>query len=691
MDHFHRRSPAASPFPRRFICRPRVDPQPLSLTPEQIDLLFPFHLRIDRRGIMHRASSALLRVCPELVLGGRWNEHFELQRPNLPGATFEEVLERVSTGENCVMSMRGPELQLTGQLLELSGEQVLFVGRPHLQGLDDLRAVGLRQSDFPPHDPLHDYLVLLQSKSRALEDMREAAERFAMRNQELDDWGQSQALVSREVAAFLELVTIESTSRLDRLRGTVEGVDASKLTADGLNAMRLVGDGLAEFGSVLRHARHLASIEAGRAKLIGEEFSPIELARSIVAAVQPVASHRQIKLDLWIDPELPARTYGPHRTLGRLLSKILRRVIACSDGQHAQLRFAVDEDRGADHGLQVEVFDRTGGVPEAIAQVLCDPLTELEPPNFESGAVCDVELAVARSLLRLVGGEISLQADAMGPTRLFMRMPWANERCLRDSLEQSFPERVLLIGDRASRDLLEIRGQLDRARVQVRWVNTRSAAAMSLREQSGIRAFDAVIVMLSENNRNDWRDRLRRLLLGTPRPHPRTLGLHPKEARVEELQQDELQLPLGDVTLLQHLCEPVLESQQQAKRQGEPHVLVVDQDPITRRILRKVIQDLGGTCDAVADGRSALGAHESYRHELVLVDQDLPRMPGDAMVRALRTQDEDSRTKVVGFADVHPNPTYGALFSAEVDGFLAKPLRIDNARDALKNWLKRAA
>ncbi len=668
-----------------------MDPQPLSLTPEQIDKLFPFHLRVDRRGVMHRASSALLRVCPELVLGGRWNEHCDVLRPNLPGATFEEVLEWVQTGENCLVELRQPGLQLSGQLLEIDDDQVLFVGRPHLKDLDELRASGLRQSDFPPHDPLHDYLVLLQGKSRALQEMRETAERFAARIQELESWVRTESLMGREVAAFLELVTIESTGRLDRLRRSIESVDAAHLPPSGLEALRAVGDGLAEFSSVLRHARHLASIEAGRAKLIGEEFSPVELARRVVANVQPAATRKDIQLDLWIDPELPRTTYGPHRTLGRLLSRILTRVIEASEGSHAQLRFAVDEDRGAEHGLQVEVFDRTGGVPESIAQVLCDPLTEQEPADDSTEASCDVELAVARSLLRLVGGELSLQADAMGPTRLFLRMPWANERCLRDSLEQSFPERVLLIGDRASRELLEVRAMLDRARVQVRWVNSRSAAAIALREQTGMRAFDAVIALLEEGTRNDWRDRMRRLLLGTPRPHPRALGLHLSDARVEALPPDEIQLPLGDVSLLRYMCEPVLEQNERARRSSEPHVLVADPDPITRRILRRMIESLGATCDTVSDGRSALGAHESYRHDLVLVDQNLPRLAGDAMVRALRAQDEDGRTRVVGFADVHPNPTFGALFSAEVDGFLAKPLRIEPTRDALRGWLKRSA
>lgn len=668
-----------------------MDPQPLSLTPEHIDKLFPFHLRVDRRGVMHRASSALLRVCPELVLGGRWNEHCDVLRPNLPGATFEEVLEWVQTGENCVIELRQPGLQITGQLLELDEDQVLFVGRPYLRDLDDLRASGLRQSDFPPHDPLHDYLVLLHGKTRAINELRETTDRFAARIGELESWVRSESLISREVAAFLELVTIESTGRLDRLSRSLEDVDAAHLPPSGLEALRTIGDGLSEFSSVLRHARHLASIEAGRAKLIGEEFSPVGLARSVVANVQPVATKKGIQLDLWIDPELPQTTYGPHRTLGRLLARILTRVLEASEGSQAQLRFAVDEDRGAEHGLQVEVFDRTGGVPESIAQVLCDPLTELDPPDASTGASCDVELAVARSLLRLVGGELSLQADAMGPTRLFLRMPWANERCLRDSLEQSFPERVLLIGDRASRDLLEVRGKLDRARVQVRWVNSRSAAAIALREQSGMRSFDAVITLLEEGTRNDWHDRMRRLLLGTPRPHPRALGLHPRDARVEELPPDELQLPLGDVSLLRHLCEPVLEQNERARKSSEPHVLIADPDPIARRILRRVVESLGATCDTVSDGRSALGAHESYRHDLVLVDQDLPRLAGDAMVRALRAQDEDGETRVVGFADVHPNPTFGALFSAEVDGFLAKPLRVDATRDALRAWLKRAA
>jgi two-component system, OmpR family, response regulator CpxR len=67
-------------------------------------------------------------------------------------------------------------------------------------------------------------------------------------------------------------------------------------------------------------------------------------------------------------------------------------------------------------------------------------------------------------------------------------------------------------------------------------------------------------------------------------------------------------------------------------------VLVVDDDPEIREMLRETIEDAGYPVYAAADGREALSVLETRQPTpgLILLDLMMPVMSGEEMLRALR-------------------------------------------------------
>ena len=64
------------------------------------------------------------------------------------------------------------DLRFRGQFVPWRENGVLFVGGPRVTSMDDVSQHGLRLSDFPPHDPRLDLLVLVATRETALEDAR---------------------------------------------------------------------------------------------------------------------------------------------------------------------------------------------------------------------------------------------------------------------------------------------------------------------------------------------------------------------------------------------------------------------------------------------------------------------------------------------------------------------------------------
>ena len=80
-----------------------------------------------------------------------------------------------------------------------------------------------------------------------------------------------------------------------------------------------------------------------------------------------------------------------------------------------------------------------------------------------------------------------------------------------------------------------------------------------------------------------------------------------------------------------------------------PRALVVEDDPVTRVLLRQLIRDAGCDVDEARDGEEALVMLGAYRYDVMLLDIVLPRMSGTDVMEALRHRDPDmlERTIVV--------------------------------------------
>lgn len=84
----------------------------------------------------------------------------------------------------------------------------------------------------------------------------------------------------------------------------------------------------------------------------------------------------------------------------------------------------------------------------------------------------------------------------------------------------------------------------------------------------------------------------------------------------------------------------------------QPRVLVVDDEPSVREILRTAIEQLGYAVDEARDGQVALDQVADSSYDYVFLDLRMPRVDGIAVLRRLREMGSQARVVVVtGFVD----------------------------------------
>jgi two-component system sensor histidine kinase EvgS len=110
-------------------------------------------------------------------------------------------------------------------------------------------------------------------------------------------------------------------------------------------------------------------------------------------------------------------------------------------------------------------------------------------------------------------------------------------------------------------------------------------------------------------------------------------------------------------------------------------VLVAEDNPINRELIAAQLQQLGHRQTIVDDGEQALKALSAGDFDVLLTDLQMPRRDGYALARAIREND-DSLHIVAMTANAMAEERVRCLANG-MDGFVAKPVRLDALRQTL--------
>src|SRR5438105_12062829 len=106
-------------------------------------------------------------------------------------------------------------------------------------------------------------------------------------------------------------------------------------------------------------------------------------------------------------------------------------------------------------------------------------------------------------------------------------------------------------------------------------------------------------------------------------------------------------------------------------------ILVVDDDPVVRSLMRATLKTDGFTVFEAADGEEGCRLYEEQRPDLLLVDLIMPRMDGYELCRILRSRPESAYVPIVVATSLDDVPSIARAYDAGATDFIPKPV----------NWL----
>lgn len=117
-------------------------------------------------------------------------------------------------------------------------------------------------------------------------------------------------------------------------------------------------------------------------------------------------------------------------------------------------------------------------------------------------------------------------------------------------------------------------------------------------------------------------------------------------------------------------------------KQGQPTVLVVDDDPDLQELFKAFLKKIGFSRVVVGTAKDAVGSLRKQKFDLMFLDLQLPDAPGDQVYRTAKSIDPDLNVIVItGYPD---SEVLDRILQISPVTVLKKPLKIEQLNQTVK-------
>ena len=414
-------------------------------------------------------------------------------------------------------------------------------------------------------------------------------------------------------------------------RGLPEfAADLSKIQAAGKHLLALINDVL-----------DLSKIEAGKMELFLEDFDVRALVQDVESTIRPLVEKNQNLLEV----NCPADIGTIHADLTRVRQVLFNLVSnAAKFTQHGRVGLEVFPLRLAGQDwVEFAVADTGIGLTPEQQRRLFQSFSQADPSTSRKYGGTGLGLVISRRFAQMMGGDIQLQSEFGRGSVFTVRLPRVSGPArpapghAAAPADPAFAPLVLVADDdQATRELIS-RG-LQKEGFRVLAASSGEEAIRLAREKRP----DAISLDVLMPGMDGWT--VLRALKGDP------LTSSIPVVMVSMLDDRDIGYALGAADYLTKPFdrEKLVLALRRFRQGSSPRpVLVVEDDPATREVVRRALERDGWIVTEADNGRRALESLSRSVPDLIVLDLMMPEMDGFEFVTELRRSEAGRRIPVV--------------------------------------------
>jgi two-component system sensor histidine kinase BarA len=524
--------------------------------------------------------------------------------------------------------------------------------------------------------------------AQATSELRQTLEAVEVQNVELDLARKRAIQANRLKSEFLANISHEIRTPMNAIFGYTQLLARTHLDQDQRDYAATIQRSAEVLLALLEDVLNLSRIEAGRVEIEEVPFRLEELIEDTIAMMAPTAYEKDLELVRDISPQLPSQVLGDPVKTRQILSNLLSNAVKFTEAGMVTIKVSVRSEIGDQVRVALEVSDTGEGIRDEDRQRLFDAFTQLDSSSSRRHQGAGLGLAIAKQLVRLLGGRMDLESVPGEGSRFSVELPFT-------ALERIQPEPVLndvvafLYDDNP--DSANAMSRLFRRwGAEVEQIPNLKALKRAI-DQAGPLAPDSTLWVLC----------LDRGACTAPGPIVDACRELPDDARLlvlaNEIDRDRLRrisAQLGAVCLAK--TEPAAIIRERARRlldfgaagvavttpAGETvqklegvKVAVVEDNRINLRLVVEFLRAAGAETREAENGREALELLSQWTPDVVLMDIQLPEVDGLEVTRELRTRPAYRDVPILALTASASDDERRRCMAAGIDQVMVKPVR----------------
>ncbi len=500
---------------------------------------------------------------------------------------------------------------------------------------------------------------------------------------------------------FLAVMSHEIRTPINAILGSSELLGASDLRRSQRELAAIVHNGSEILMSLINDLLDFSKIESGQMELEAGTFDLASALENVLDIVRVRALARGLTVHCEIDGRLPTRVIGDANRIRQIAMNLLSNAIKFTEVGEVSMTLRVTERDAAYVCFDLVVTDTGIGIEPSRTGSVFDSFTQGDSGIARRFGGSGLGLSIVRSLVQLMGGDISLDSVPKVGTTMTVRLtlpvppdvpsvgPWPSG---------SLPVGQALVIMEPSR----LRENV--VRIFSDWgmtVTTAGNAAETLdRLASAEPSYRLVLVdeALPDMDGAEVVTAVRSIQATAHLPILLVAGLQPVEVEASNvlplakpIHRGRLRMGLAQALGLR--ISETLEIAHIMPEQVGPHsarILVAEDNRENAILLRHTLTGAGYLVDEVSDGEAAVAAVVANQYGLVLMDVEMPLLDGITATQRIRDWERTYGrvpTPIIAVTAHAIREVRERCQAAGMNDYMSKPLRRKRVLDATANWL----
>ncbi|AVJ31014.1 hybrid sensor histidine kinase/response regulator [Achromobacter spanius] len=422
---------------------------------------------------------------------------------------------------------------------------------------------------------------------------------------------------------FLTTMSHEIRTPLFGILGTLELLGLTAMDSQQQQYLQTMQQSSATLLSSINDTLDLSRIEAGYLKLETSEFSPVLLLDSVIGTYAARADAKGLHLHALADVATPARVLGDATRVRQILNNLVNNAIKYTGSGQVVLRLQTLSQDAHFATLKFQVADTGMGISAKHHARLFEPYYRAETGSNQNVHGTGLGLAICRRLSEMMSGTLSAVSEPGLGTSMSLVLTLPQVGGAHEDLGVRLDPRPVFVRGANNEVVANL----------CQWLRHCGALAMPYKAAVHGRREGGVLV-------ETWSRDLAPAVWSGARVFAQPPGVQPRPTRnTWTADSHSLASIVAAVRLAQDSVATKAPAALEPSRDAlDMHLLVVEDNPVSRQILREQLEHLGCTVVLASDGNDALALPELLDFDAILTDLHMPELDGYALARALRRQ-----------------------------------------------------